>query len=151
MLGMTTSEAVASAIAGGGALLQIIYTAFAENRRKLHDAELTQLKTDNTTALAAAVAAGKAELAAAVAQQQAAADLKQKDIERLAGTIDTQAASLTKAWTQVDDLRINAARRADLKEYRDEVKREIEQVRDQLLEAIKELKTDIHNRPAGGA
>lgn len=72
------------------------------------------------------------------------ANQRQKDIDRMD-------ASLKASWVHVDDLRINAVRRADQDRLREEFRADVRALGDRLEAAIGALRDDIHRERPGAA
>lgn len=90
--------------------------------------------------------------AAAVSNRIQAADKRAHDLEMraISEKIETQTKNLATAWAKIDDLRENAVRKVELKEYRAEVKQDMKDLGDRLESAINALRSDLsRDRPGG--
>lgn len=58
-------------------------------------------------------------------------------------------ASLLKAWTKIDDLHDNAVRKAELKEYRAELKNDMKELGDRLEKMLKETIESVRREKKG--
>lgn len=90
-------------------------------------------------------------IAATITNRISASDKRAHDLEmkQVNESIERIDASMKKVWEYVDDLRINAVRRADQDRLRDEFRADIKTLGDRLEGAITALRDDIHRN--GGA
>lgn len=123
MFGFSESTWGAIGVIGAGAsgVITFIYGRIAASDKKAHEAEMESLKTANKNTT----------------------DNLQRELER-------QDTSLEQAWKKIDELRENVVRKADLREYRAEVKQDMKDLGDRLEGAITALRNDIHRDRPGG-
>lgn len=129
MLGISADTwGALGAVAGGiGTIVAIVYGRIAAADKKAHDLEMAAQSN-------------------AIADQ---AEAFSKEVEALGKDIARVETSLTKAWTYVDDLRINAVRRADQDRLREEFRADVKALGDRLIAEITNLRNDIHLKPGG--
>jgi flagellar motility protein MotE (MotC chaperone) len=123
MLGLNPDQwgALGTAAGGVGTLVAIVYGRIAAADKRAHELEMEAIKDS-------------------IEDQR---EYFQKEVDR----IDT---SLRKAWEHVDDLRINAVRRADQDRLRDEFRADIKTLGDRLVAELTALRNDIHRDKTGG-
>lgn len=73
--------------------------------------------------------------------------LAKSQIEKLEGDLETQRRNLEAAWKKLDELRDTAVRRAEWKEYREEVRADMNRLGDRLEDAIKQLRDELRGKP----
>jgi len=56
---------------------------------------------------------------------------------------ETASSSIKSAWIAVNELLVTAVRKAEQEKLRDELRDDIDKMRREMLDAIKDLKTDI--------
>ncbi len=124
MLGLNpdTWGALGTAAGGIGTLAAVIYGRIAAADKRAHDLETENMKDS--------------------IEEQGAHF--QKEIDRVE-------ASLKAAWVHVDDLRINAVRRADQDRLREEFRADIKTLGDRLVAELTALRNDIHRDKTGGS
>jgi chromosome segregation ATPase len=87
-----------------------------------------------------------AEMAASKATHDAEVlDLTSK-IERLREADESVQGNLRTAWAKIDDLRETAVRKADWKEYRDEVRSDINLLGERFEKAIAQLRDELRHK-----
>lgn len=68
------------------------------------------------------------------------------DLNREKSDRETLERRVSAAWLKIDDLRENTVRKADLKEYRAEVKQDMKELGDRLEGAINSLRAAINEK-----
>lgn len=122
MLGLTpdTWGALGTAAGGAGTIAAVIYGRMAASDKRAHDLEMEAVKTTHKNAT--------------------------DNLEKEQARVRT---SLEQAWTKIDDLRDNAVRKTELKEFRAETKQDMKDLGDRLERAIKDAIGGI-KREGGG-
>ena len=75
--------------------------------------------------------------------------LSKAQLTKMQEDLDVQRRNLEAAWKKLDELRDTAVRRAEWKEYREEVRADMNRLGDRLEDAIKQLRDELRGK--GGA
>lgn len=127
MLGLSSDTwgAVGVLFGIGSAAVTAVYGRVSATDKKNHELEMAAIKTEH-----------------------------QNEIGRLEGRIDgicedqeKLSENLKAAWVKIDDLRDNAVRKTELREYRAEVKQDMKDLGDRLERAIKDGLASLRKNP----